>query len=191
MKHTTQRTIALVIASTLSFLVPSRLFAGDLEESLRPLIEAHRGKVAIAVKHLTTGEEYRHNADEPMPTASLIKLAVMIEAYQQAAEGKVKLDDPVTLVEADKVPGSGILTAHFSAGATFPLRDAVRLMMVYSDNTATNLVLEKIGLASTASRMEAWGYPNTKIHSKVFRQNITDSKPGLRRGSRAHLLSPF
>src|SRR5262245_54758117 len=91
----------------------------SLEARLAPLALAHQGKVAIAVKHLGTGETYVLNADEPMPTASLIKLPVMIEVYQQAAEGKVKLADRVTLHDADKVPGSGILTEHFSDGATF------------------------------------------------------------------------
>jgi beta-lactamase class A len=152
--------------------------AADLEARLAPLAKAHKGKVAIAVKHLGTGEGYYLNADEPMPTASLIKLAVMVEVYQQAAEGKVKLTDPVTLRQADKVPGSGILTEHFSDGATFSLRDAVRLMIAFSDNTATNLVLDQIGIGSTGKRMEAWGFPNTKIHAKVFRSNTTSIDAG-------------
>jgi beta-lactamase class A len=148
-----------------------------LQERLVPLARAHKGKVAIAVKHLTTGESYYLNADTPMPTASLIKLAVMIEVYQQAAEGKVKLTDMVTLRESDKVPGSGILMKHFSAGASFSLRDAVRLMIVYSDNTATNLVLDKIGIAATSKRMQAWGFPNTRINAKVFLGKTTSMDP--------------
>lgn len=148
-----------------------------LEERLAPLVKGHKGKVAIAVKHLATGASYSLNADTPMPTASLIKLAVMIEVYQQAAEGKVKLTDKVTLHDADKVPGSGILTQHFSDGATFSLRDAVRLMIVYSDNTATNLVLDKIGIPATAKRMQAWGFPNTRLHAKVFRGSTTSVDP--------------
>ena len=84
-----------------------------------------------------------------MPTASLIKLPVMVEAYFQADEGKVKLDATGDAQKDDKVPGSGILTSHFSDGATFPLARRVRLMIVYSDNTATNLVLDKIGIPST------------------------------------------
>jgi beta-lactamase class A len=142
-----------------------------LASRLTPLIEAHKGQVAVAVKDLKTGESFNYRADEPMPTASLIKFPVMIEAYRQAAEKKVDLKDAVTLTAADKVPGSGILTNHFSDGATFPLLDAVHLMIVYSDNTATNLVLDKIGLKSTAETMEKLGYPNTKIHSKVFRRD--------------------
>src|SRR6516162_11216084 len=94
-----------------------------LEARLAPLAKAHKGKVAIAVKHLGSGETYFLNADEVMPTASLIKLPVMIEVYQQAAEGKIKLADMLTLRDKDKVPGSGILTYHFSEGATFSIRD--------------------------------------------------------------------
>jgi beta-lactamase class A len=148
-----------------------------LASRLVPLAQAHKGKVAIAVKHLSTGESYYLNADEAMPTASLIKLAVMIEVYQQAAEGKIKLSDSVTLREEDKVPGSGVLTHYFSPGLTCPLRDAVRLMIAVSDNTATNLVLDKIGIGSTAQRMEAWGFPNTKIHAKSFRGSTTSVFP--------------
>jgi len=157
--------------------LPSRRPADSLEARLAPLAKAHHGKVAIAVKHFDSGESYYLKADEPMPTASLIKLAVMVEVYQQAAEGKVKLTDTVTLRDADKVTGSGILTEHFSDGATFPLRDAVRLMIAFSDNTATNLVLDRIGVVSTATRMAAWGFPNTKIHHKSFRGEKTSVFP--------------
>jgi beta-lactamase class A len=149
----------------------------SLEARLGPLIKEHKGKVAIAVKHLRNGASLYLQADEPMPTASLIKLAVMIEAYQHAAEGKIKLSDPVTLHSGDKVPGSGILTEHFSEGATFSLRDAIRLMIAFSDNTATNLVLDKIGIGATGKRMEAWGYPNTRINAKSFRGDTTSIAP--------------
>jgi beta-lactamase class A len=151
--------------------------AKSLADRITPLAKAHRGKVAIAVKHLDNGESFYLNADEVMPTASLIKFPVMIEVYQQVAEGMLKLSDHVLLREKDKVPGSGILTYHFSDGATFPLKDAVRLMIVFSDNTATNLVLDRVGIASTGLRMEAWGFPNTKIHAKVFRGSTTSIFP--------------
>jgi beta-lactamase class A len=163
--------------AALFLVAPCVRAQGTLEARLAPLVKDHKGKVAIAVKHLRSGESYYLNADEPMPTASLIKVAVMVEVYQQVAEGKIHLSDPVTLHEADKVPGSGILTYHFSDGATFPLRDAVRLMIAFSDNTATNLVLDRIGVGATARRMEAWGYPNTKLHAKSFRGSTTSIFP--------------
>jgi beta-lactamase class A len=147
----------------------------ELPSRLSALAKQHKGKVAMAVVHLKTGESYYLNADEPMPTASLIKLAVMVEVYQQAAEGKIKLSDPIKLRTEDlkNVGGSGVLKYCFTPGVTFPLRDAVRLMIAVSDNVATNLVLDRIGIASTAKRMEAWGYPNTKIHSKSFLRNTS------------------
>jgi beta-lactamase class A len=144
-----------------------------LEERLRPLIDAHPGQVAIAVKHLETGESFAHRDDVPMPTASLIKFPVMVEAYRQAEAGRVDLDAPVILRAEDKVPGSGILTNHFSPAASFPLRDAIRLMIMTSDNTATNLVLDRIGIGATAAAMETLGYPETKIHSKVYRRDTS------------------
>src|SRR4051794_23848481 len=98
---------------------------GSLESRLMPLIQAHKGKVAVAVKNLETGESFAYRDDVPMPTASLIKFPVMVEAYRQAAEKKIDLAKSITLTKADKVPGSGILTTHFSDGMTIPLRDAI------------------------------------------------------------------
>ena len=165
---------SLVLAMLIAALPLSRGQAGDsLDAVIAPLVKAHKGHVAIAVKNLKTGETYAINPDEIMPTASLIKFPVMIEAYRQAAEKKINLDETITLNKSDKVPGSGVLTHHFSDGATFPLRDAVRLMIVFSDNTATNLVLDRIGIESTAETMEKLGCANTKIHSKVFRRDTS------------------
>src|SRR5437763_15487053 len=165
--------VALTVLATGALRGHAAEPSAGLQERIAPLARAHKGKVAVAVKHLTTGEEFYLNADDVMPTASLIKLPVMVEAYWQAADGKAKLDTTLTLRKDDKVGGSGILTNHFSDGATFPLKDAVRLMIVFSDNTATNLVLDKIGIESTAATMEKLGHPNTKIHSKVFRRDTS------------------
>jgi beta-lactamase class A len=167
----------IAVAGTILGLVLPGLAArageATLESRLMPLIQAHKGKVAVAVKNLKTGESFAYHADDPMPTASLIKFPVMVEAYRQAEAKTIDLGDKVELKAADKVPGSGILTDHFSPGTSFPLVDAVHLMIVYSDNTATNLVLERIGLGATAATMEKMGYPNTKIHSKVYRRDTS------------------
>jgi beta-lactamase class A len=155
--------------------LPASRSAGPpvLELRLLPLIRAHKGKVSVAVKHLGTGESFDYHGSDVMPTASLIKLAVMIEAYRQANAGRIDLNALVRLKHEDKVPGSGILTSHFSDGARFALRDAVRLMIVFSDNTATNMVLDAVGIGATAVTMEKMGYPHTKIHSKVFRRDTS------------------
>jgi D-alanyl-D-alanine carboxypeptidase (penicillin-binding protein 5/6) len=147
--------------------------SSGLGDVILPLVKAHQGQVAVAVKHLKTGESFAHRDDEPMPTACLIKFPVMIEAYRQAHDRKVNLDQQVRLCDEDKVPGSGILRTHFSQGATFSVRDAIRLMIAFSDNTATNLVLDQIGLAATGETMQAWNFPNTRIHAKVFRADTS------------------
>lgn len=167
----------------LSVLLAATLLAADpsaetsLQKRLAPLVKAHQGKVALAVKNLETGESYYRNADAVMPTASLIKIAVLIDLYQQAQEGKLKLTERVRLRAADKAPGSGILTPHFSDGAEFSLRDAARLMIAFSDNTATNLVLDRVGIRSVNKRMKAWGFPETRINAKVFRGSTTSVDP--------------
>jgi beta-lactamase class A len=163
------------ISGLLALFVAGTAAADDksLETRIKPLLDAHKGKTAVAVKHLGTGETYRVRADVPMPTASLVKFPVLIEAFRQGHEKKIDLDAPVTLKKEDKVPGAGVLTPHFSPGACFPLRDAMHLMIVYSDNTATNLVLDRIGIGSTAKTMEQMGFPNTKIHSKVFKRETS------------------
>jgi beta-lactamase class A len=155
----------------------------SLEDCIAPIAKGHKGKIAVAVKNLHTGEAFHLNADEPMPTASLIKLPVMVEAYWQAEEGKVKLDTMLTLKKDPRVKGSGVLAYHFSDGASFPLRDAVRLMIVYSDNMATNMVLDQIGIAATGERMSKLGLNETRINAKVFRADTRiDQERGKKYG---------
>lgn len=142
-----------------------------LAEKLQPLIDAHEGEVAVFVKDLTTGATFRHQADKPMPTASLIKFPLMIATYQAIEEGELDLDKRVTLKEEDKVPGSGILTEHFEGGTELSLNNVIHLMMSHSDNTATNLVIDQVGLPATAQLMESLDCPHTKLHSKVYRRD--------------------
>jgi len=172
MRRTDGRTLTIFLWLLLG-LADSPATAASLEATLLPVLKSHRGQVGVAAKHLESGAEFKYHATEPMPTASLIKLPVMIEAYRQAAADEIDLDAMVTLRDEDKVPGSGILTPHFSAGTKIPLRDAIRLMIAYSDNSATNLVLDQIGIKSTAETMDKLGFPSTKIHAKVFRRDTS------------------
>ena len=144
-----------------------------LEELLMPMIENHRGTVAVAVKHLPTGETFSYRADEPMCTASLIKFPLMVATYQAIQDGELSLDKRITLKEDDFAPGSGVLTGNFSPGTEISLRDAIHLMIVFSDNTATNLVIDQVGLDATAKLMEQLESPETKLHSKVFRRDTS------------------
>ena len=126
-----------------------------------------KGKVSIFAKNLETGEIYALAADDRVRTASTIKIAVMVEAFARVAEGKVKWTDQVVLEKQKKVSGSGVLQ-ELSDGLQLNLRDAVNLMMLVSDNTATNLVLDVLTTDAVNARMEALGFNNIKILRKVF-----------------------
>lgn len=147
--------------------------AQTLAERIQPLVQAHRGNAAVAIRHLETGEQFLWRADLVQPTASLIKLPVMVTALRMADAGQLDLAKMLQLAEADKVPGSGILTGHFSAGLQLSVRDAIRLMIRYSDNTATNLVVREIGLPATAACMQELGYAETRLNSFVYRGDTT------------------
>ena len=147
--------------------------ADELAERLQPLIDEFSGEASVMVKNLETGATFAYHADVPFPTASLIKFPIMIAAYDAAEKKQISLDDKVTLHNEDKVPGSGILTSHFSDGATMPLRDAIQLMIAYSDNTATNLVIDAIGIETTNSLMKSLACDNTLLNSKVFRRDTS------------------
>ncbi len=157
--------------------------SSKLERIIKPLVTAHAGDVAVAIRHLETGEHYEYRADQPQATASLIKFPIMIEAYRQAEEGKIDLNRKVELKADDRVPGSGILTKHFSPGVQLSVRDAIRLMIAFSDNTATNLVLDQITIPATGGTMRQWGFAETQVHSKVFRRDLSiDTKRSERYG---------
>ena len=148
-----------------------------MHEQLTTIIKVHKGKVGFAYKNLATGEHWEHDATEVMETASLIKLAVMIEAYRQADAKKLDLAKVVTLTKEDKVQGAGILTQHFSDGTTLALKDLIRLMIVYSDNTATNMVLDQVGIKNVNATMKDLGFPETRINAKVYKGSSTSVDP--------------
>lgn len=154
-----------------------QLHTEQLRSALEPMAEAHAGEVAVSVRVMDENNEvvchWQYHGQRVMPTASLIKLPVMLEAYRQSNAGEIALTDMLTVRAEDQVPGSGILTDHFSPGLRLSLRDAIRLMICYSDNTATNLVVDHIGLPSTAQTMAQLGWPETQLHSKVFRRDTS------------------
>jgi beta-lactamase class A len=140
--------------------------AQTLDERVKPIVGEFKGKVSLFAKNLDSGETYALNPDERVRTASTIKIAVMIEAFARVAEGKAKWTDEVVLTKEKKVSGSGIL-AELSDGLKLTLRDAVNLMMILSDNTATNLVLDVLSTDAVNARMESLGFKQIKINRKV------------------------
>ncbi|WP_197524698.1 serine hydrolase [Botrimarina hoheduenensis] len=144
-----------------------------LQAALAPMIDAHRGTVAVRFEHLVTGDAYAYQADQQMPSASLIKLPVMMAAYEAAARGALSLDERCVFEEADKTPGSGLLSTHLSPGAQLSLRDMIRLMIGWSDNAATNVVIERVGIKAVNDLMDRLGCPHTRLNSLVFKRETS------------------
>jgi beta-lactamase class A len=138
----------------------------ELDARVTKAVASFKGKVSLFAKNLETGETYALNADERVRTASTIKIAVMIEAFARVEEGKAKWTDEVVLTKDKKVSGSGILF-ELSDGLHLTLRDALNLMMILSDNTATNLVLDVLTTDAVNARMESLGFKQIKILRKV------------------------
>ena len=148
--------------------------------SLETAIREFDGMVGLAAKNLDTGEEIVLNADTRFPTASTIKTAVMLEAWHQASQGKLAMEDRLVLRDADKVGGSGVLNG-MSDGLALPIRDVLHLMMVLSDNTATNLLVNRLGTKQINDRLLAYGLTETKIFRPTFRDGRADVHPELER----------
>ena len=138
-----------------------------LHRVLDSLASAHHGTVGYTVYDIDTGERLERRGDETFPTASLIKVPVLVTLYDMVAQGQISLDDPLTLLKIDKVPGAGTLQ-FLHDDAVITVHDAAWLMATQSDNTATNLLLDRIAIRRVGEKMEKLGLPHTKVHSKVF-----------------------
>lgn len=143
--------------------------ASDLQKTIEQLAAAHHGHVALYAKNLTTGETVSLDSSRPVQTASVIKLPLMLQAFEQVKSGKRKLSDPLVLTKDNQVPGSGILNV-LDPGLTLTLKDTITLMMTLSDNTATNMMIDAIGLHPTNEMVVRMGMKNTYFYKKVFKK---------------------
>lgn len=133
------------------------------------------GVMGYAIVDLTDGARIERLPDEVFATASTIKLAILYEMFKQAEEGRLRLDEPRAMTRADAVGGSGVLS-QLSA-PSMPLRDYATLMVILSDNSATNVLIDAVGMDRVNARMAALGLANTKLRRKMM------DGPAARRGN--------
>ena len=115
-----------------------------LQTNIERITQSVNAKWGIYIKCLETGEEIAVNADEQMDTMSVIKIPLMVEAFRQIEDKKYALTDRVTLKEADFRPGTGVIRS-LDSGASLTIKDLLSLMIIVSDNTATDLLFSKVG----------------------------------------------
>src|SRR6266545_4064797 len=171
MYHVLNKTLpvlGLLIASVSAFAQTNQeVKQTALDQRVRAEIAQFRGKVSLFAKSLDTGMVYELGGNDRVPTASTIKIAIMVEAFARVAEGKAKWTDELILTKEKKVGGSGILP-EFADGLHLTFRDGVMLMMALSDNTATNLVIDVLTADAVNARMESLGLKETRLMRRVF-----------------------
>jgi beta-lactamase class A len=139
-----------------------------LQKQLDAMAAQHRGSVSLYAKNLKTGNIVQIDPDHVVQTASVIKLAIFVEAFHQIKDGKKSLADKVTYKPEDRVLGSGILQ-FLHAPLDLTLEDVVVLMMIESDNTATNLMIDQVGLVNVNKRIASLGLKDTYLYKKVYK----------------------
>lgn len=138
-----------------------------LQQTLNTIAAKHHGNVALFAENLRTGQTVGIHPDQPVQTASVIKLAILYEAMKQIRVGKAHLEDSVVLHQQDQVPGSGVLL-FFDTPVTLTFKDLLTMMIVMSDNTATNLVIDHLGIANINQRIHLLGLKDTYLYKKIF-----------------------
>src|SRR5215472_13923796 len=165
----------LVVALLASAALVSAQTPDTLDQKIHAAIAAFPGKVYLYAKNLDTGQSYSLNPDERVQTASTIKLPIMAAVLAAVESGKAKWTEELTLTQDERVSGSGIL-GEISNGVKLPIRDIVHLMIVVSDNTATNMIIQRFTADMVNGELDKLGLTKTRSLRKV-RGDGNDLKP--------------
>lgn len=144
----------------------------QLRATLEAIAAEHRGIVGVSMRNLANGETLSIRGDEPFPSASLIKVAILVTLLDEVHNGRMSLNERISLIGRDRVGGSGVIY-RLGSGLNPTLEDLAWLMITLSDNTATNILLDKLDIATVGTKMEALGLPRSKVHSKTFRRQTS------------------
>jgi len=195
-RHLTKRSSLASLLFLLCLLIPAASRAqelpadprvaelrGKLAHGLEEIAAGFDGVMGIAVKDLTTGETFFVNPDVVFPQASSIKIPILLELLRQAQAGTLKLEERVDLKRAQMTGGSGVLQRFGDGTSALALRDLAALMIVLSDNTATNVLIDRVGMENVNALLERLGLTQTKLQRRMI-----DIEAG--RQSRENLSTP-
>jgi beta-lactamase class A len=158
-------------ATVAALVLAGAAAAQPLDDQLHKRIAGFSGEVFLYAKNLDTGEAIGIRDSEPVRTASTIKLAIMAALFDAAAHGELGWNERLTITDAEKVPGSGVIESELSNGVPLPLQDVMHLMMVLSDNTATNMLLERFPAERVNAYLDRIGISSTRALRKILGKN--------------------
>ena len=140
----------------------------QLDTQLKAIAASHHGHLAVYAHNLKTGQTAAFDADEPVQTASTIKMGILLDAAEQIRGGQAAFAEKLVLTKENQVPGSGVL-AQLTAPLALTLGDTLTLMVIQSDNTATNMAIDRLGLAHINATLHAAGLKQTVLYKKVYK----------------------
>ena len=129
----------------------------DIHDSLAMLAAKFSGRMGLAAQCTDEEGSILLNAEEIFPTASCIKVPILVELFFQVRKGKTSLDEAVTLRQVDQAPGTGVLK-DIKPGVRLSLQDLATLAITVSDNTAANILIDRLGQENINERMSALGF---------------------------------
>ena len=177
------RAVVLLAALTLWGCAPEEDVVGqngDLASRIEESLNALNAKTSFYAKHLPSGREIAIRADEPMNALSVIKIPVMVLAYRDADAGALNLDERYQIQPEDMRRGSGLLQS-FTPGIEPTYRDIITQMIITSDNTATDVVIKRLGLGRVNSMLADLGFEQTRLRAttgELFRSVLELADPG-------------
>ncbi len=138
-----------------------------MEDKIREMASDLEGNIGLYYKDLSSGKSIGINENEPFLAASVIKLTVLIEAFKQNELGKLSFDGLVVVSREDKLPSCGSLT-YMHDGIEVTVRDLCVLMIIQSDNTATNIMIKKLGMENINKTVKDLGLEKTHLNRLLF-----------------------
>jgi len=139
-----------------------------LEKSILDIDRNLDGVMGVAIVDLTDGHKYLLHANDVYPQASSIKICVLAELYRQAQQGKLKLTDLYTVNAADLVQDSDIMGGLTPGVTQITLRDLATMMVAVSDNSATNVLIDRVGMDNVNAFLKAQGLRDTRLRRKMM-----------------------
>jgi beta-lactamase class A len=138
-----------------------------LEEQIGSIASECGGVVSVAVRNIENAGDISLDDDEVISSASIIKVPMLVEAMRQARDGLLSMDQEFGLADDERVRGSGVMR-YLHAGTVLTLKDLLWLMIIVSDNTATNILIDALGIENVNSTMRSMGFQKTTLQRRMY-----------------------
>ncbi len=146
-----------------------------LKAQIEKVLPRARGEVGVAIKHVESGTEVLFNAEKTFPMASTYKVPILTEIFFQRAEGKLTLADRIEITPADVHPGGTIALLLDGPGLQMSIHNLINLMMRVSDNSAADIMIEKLGAANVTARMKSLGLESIRVDRTTLEMILDQS----------------